>query len=89
MYMPPREQKMFFKKLFDLIVLETQGTLICGGDFNIQLQPKLGTSNQRQKKSPNAMLVQRMLAELGLIDVWRESHPGKKQFTYYSSCHSV
>lgn len=80
---------MFFKKLFELIVLETQGILICGGDLNVQLQPKLDTSNQRQKKSPNAILVQRMLTELGLIDVWRESHPGEKQFTYYSPCHSV
>lgn len=30
-----------------------------------------------------------MLAELGLIDVWRESHQGEKQFTYYSPCHCV
>ena len=69
--------------------METQGVLICGGDLNVQLQPKLDTSNQRQKKSPNAIMIQRMLTELGLIDVWRESHPGEKQFTYYSSCHSV
>lgn len=54
---------------------------ICGGDFNIQLQPKLDTSNQHQKKSPNAKLIQLMR--------WSEPHPGKKQFTYYSPCHSV
>lgn len=32
-------------------------------------------------------MIQRMLTELGSIDVWRESHPGEKQFTYYSLCH--
>ena len=79
---------MFFKKLFELIVLETQEILIYGGDLNVQL-PKLDTSNQCQTKSPNAILAQRLLAELGLIDVWREFHPGDKQFIYDSPCHSV
>lgn len=37
--------------------METQGILIYGGDLNIQLQPKLDSSNQRQKKSPNAIMV--------------------------------
>ena len=60
---------MLFKKLFELVVLETQGISIYGADLNVQLQPKLDTSNQCQKKSPNAILIQRMLAELGLIDV--------------------
>ena len=87
MCMPPQGAKT--KKILELIVLETQGILICGGDMNVQLQPKLDTTNQRQKKSPNAIFIQRMFAELGLIDVWRESHPGEKQFTYYSPCHSV
>lgn len=91
MYGPPgsKKKKMLFKKLFELVVLETQGISIYGADLNVQLQPKLDTSNQCQKKSPNAILIQRMLAELGLIDVWRESHPGEKQYTYYSPCHSV
>jgi exonuclease III len=48
-YAPPGSNKSFFKKIFELMVKETQGTLILGGDFNIQLQPKLDTSNQRQK----------------------------------------
>ena len=47
-YAPPGSKKIFFKKLFELIVLETQGILIYGGDLNVQLQPKLDTSNQRQ-----------------------------------------
>lgn len=34
-------------------------------------------------------MVRRMLSEMGLIDVWRECHPGEKQFTYYSSRHTV
>lgn len=76
-YAPQGSNKLFFKKIFELIVMETQGTLIYGGDLNVQLQPKLDTSNQRQKKSPNAIMVQRMLTELDLNDVWRVSSGGK------------
>lgn len=88
-YAPPGSTKSFYKKLLDLAVLETRGVLIFGGDLNVQLQPKLDSSNHRQKKNSNAIMVQHMLTELGLIDVWRASHPGDKQFTCYSACHSV
>lgn len=87
--MPPPGCNKSFKKLFDLIVTETQGILIFGGDLNVQFQPKLDTSNQCLRKNPKAIMVQRMLSELGLIDVWRELHPREKQFTYYSSRHTV
>lgn len=87
-YAPPGSNKMFFKKLFELIVLKSQGLLIYRGDLYVQLQPKLDSSNKRQQKSPIAILVW-ILAELGLIDAWRESHPEEKQFTYYSPRHSV
>lgn len=33
-YAPPECGKTFFEKTFDLINLESEGTLICGGDFN-------------------------------------------------------
>ncbi len=35
----------FFQKIFDIIISETVGILICGGDLNIHLQPKLDVSN--------------------------------------------
>lgn len=66
MYAPPGSKQCSFKNY--------------GGDFNVQLQSKLDTSNQRQSKSPSAILIQKMLTELGLMDVWRESHPGEKLF---------
>ncbi len=88
-YAPPGSNKSFFKKIFELIATESYGTLICGGDLNVQLQPKLDTTNSLKKKIPNATTVQQVLKELGMIDVWREFHPVGKQFTYYSSCHSM
>ena len=36
-YAPPNSDKTFFEKLFDVIAVEMDGILICGGDFNVDL----------------------------------------------------
>lgn len=88
-YAPPGDTKSLFKKIFDLIATESYGTLIFGGDLNVQLQPGLDTTNPSKKKNSNTKIVIRMLKELGLMDIWRELHPGEKQFTFYSASHSM
>lgn len=88
-YAPPGGTKRFFKIMFDLIATESHGILICGGDLNVQLQPWLDTASPPKTKNSNAKAVQRMLKELGMFDTWREFHPTKKQFTFYSACHSM
>jgi len=35
-YRPPGNDKVFTKKIFDMIAEETDGVLISGGDWNIQ-----------------------------------------------------
>lgn len=40
-YEPPGSDINFFKSVVDLMVSETVGLLICGGDLNIHLQPKI------------------------------------------------
>ncbi len=85
--MPPDQDKSFIKKIFDLLILESSGTLICGGDWNIQMQPKLDSTNFNKKKSQNSLFLQKILKEFGMIDTWRDLHPKQKQFTYYSPPH--
>uniref|UniRef100_A0A3P9K1B0 exodeoxyribonuclease III n=1 Tax=Oryzias latipes TaxID=8090 RepID=A0A3P9K1B0_ORYLA len=36
-YAPPESDKQFFKSLFNVIAVEAEGILICGGDFNVSL----------------------------------------------------
>ena len=36
-YAPSESVKAFYEKIFDLINLETEGTLVSGGDFNLVL----------------------------------------------------
>lgn len=49
-YRPPGQDKLLIKKIFELITSEVSGTLICGGDWNIQTSfPRLFKSNKKDK----------------------------------------
>uniref|UniRef100_A0A669BP42 Reverse transcriptase domain-containing protein n=1 Tax=Oreochromis niloticus TaxID=8128 RepID=A0A669BP42_ORENI len=88
-YAPPGSELKFFKQVFEMIVVEAQGTLILGGDWNVRLNPSLDSSNPHapglNKITKNIKLI---LKDLGLIDVWRELNPIKKDYTFFSHPHS-
>lgn len=88
-YAPPSSEWSFFKQVFELLLSEAQGTLICGGDFNVRLNPILDASKPcrtgQEKTTKNIKVVMR---EIGLTDVWRELNPTKKDFTFFSHPHS-
>ena len=70
--MPPGSDKTFLKSVFEIIVLENEGTLICAGHFNMILNPKLDTTNAKRNKTQLSKLVNISLIELGMFDVWRD-----------------
>lgn len=43
-YAPPGSSWVFYRKIFDLMATKAQGVMICGGDFNMHLNPKLDLS---------------------------------------------
>lgn len=88
-YAPPGTESSFFRKIFDLIALETYGTLICAGDFNVTLNPVLDTTNINRKKNCSEKLINRALRELGLKDVWRTTHRHDPGYTFYSGRHAT
>lgn len=88
-YRPPGHDKQLIKKIFNMISTETSGVLICGGDWNVQLQPSLDSSNRTKNIRPEALYVKKMLKEIGMLDIWRELHPNDKQFTFFSHPHSA
>lgn len=88
-YRPPGQDKLLIKKIFELITSEVSGTLICGGDWNIQLHPSLDSSNPTKKINCESLYVKKMLKETGMIDIWRELHPSVRQFTFFSHPHTV
>lgn len=48
---PPGSKTAFFNTIFDLMVIESKGIVICGGDFNIALKRQLDSSNSKRIKT--------------------------------------
>lgn len=88
-YAPPESDKHFFNNLLDVIAQETEGILICGGDFNIILNQNLDTSRKKSSRIQLSRHVKTALTEMGVIDIWRELHPVEKDYTFYSAPHTV
>jgi len=81
----PQEQTRFFDKLYEDIasIMDRNYSLIIGGDFNVVFDPK------RDKKGGSTLcrtqvtrLIERIMTEYGLVDIWRTKNPYKKQFTW-------
>lgn len=56
-------------------MLESSGTLVCGGDWSIQLQPKFDSTNLLKFM---CLSMRKLLKESGMIDGWRNLHSTKK-----------
>lgn len=87
-YIPPGSDWTFYRRIFDLMV-NSQGVVICGGDFNIRLNPKLDVSSSFNRENTLIKRVNILMKELGIIEVWRELHPKSRDYTHYSHPHSV
>lgn len=46
-YAPPGSDFNFFQRIINIMIMETEGLLICGGDLNIHLQPELDSSSRK------------------------------------------
>lgn len=86
-YRPPGKDKHLIKTIFDLIATQISGVFICGGDWNIYLNPLLDASSKFKQMQSEAITVKRLLKELGMIDVWRNLHPLDKNYTFFSYSH--
>lgn len=72
---PPGSEWNFYREIFDLIVTKGQGIVICGGDFNICLNPKLDCSRSTMELKPLIKKVNSLLKEISIINLWRELNP--------------
>ena len=86
-YAPPDSDKGFFNSLFRIIASESEGLLLCGGDLNIVLNHNLDTTGPIRNKMYITKLMNILLKEQGIVDVWRELHPLEKDYTHYSHPH--
>lgn len=87
-YAPPESDGSFFKEIFDKIASESEGILICAGDWNTVLNYSVDTTSKRQKSSKSKDL-NILIKETGTFDVWRDLHRSEKEYTHYSAAHKV
>lgn len=88
-YAPPESDKHFFKALFAIIASESEGTLVCAGDFNVILDHRIDTTSTKRSRTHLTKFMNILLNEQGLTDVWRELHPTEKDYTHYSNTHHI
>ena len=88
-YAPPESGKPFFETLFDIINREAEGIWLCGGDMNVTLNYNLDTTSTHKNKKQMNRYINTMLSEMGIIDVWRDLHPLKRDYTHYSAPHNM
>ena len=88
-YAPPGSNITFFRRIFELITSQTYGTLICAGDFNILLNPSLDTTNRTRRRNLTEKRINKVIKDLGLIDVWRALNGSTPGYTFYSARHTA
>lgn len=73
-------------KIYDLLI-NAQGTILMGGDFNFIQDLGLDTSNKgkKQLKPKTARLLRTTKEDFALVDPWRLDHIGLAQFTCFSA----
>ena len=89
-YAPPGSGMCFFQKIINIMITETKGLLICGGDLNIHLQPEFDSSSKKTHETKSLhRKVNTLFKEVDLIDVWRDIFPNRRDYTHYSAPHSL
>lgn len=83
-YIPPGSTFSFYKKIIELMITQSKGFLVCGGDLNIHLTPKLDISKQTgSNKAIYKAFKEDLISILRKTCNWvleNKSHPpGKKQ----------
>lgn len=74
----------FYKHLFELMTTKSRGILLCDGDFNIRINPKMDSSNGKPEAKNISKRIHSLMHEMGIVDVWREVG---QDYTHYSSAH--
>ena len=82
-YGPNRDKPNFYNDLKNDITDFENETVIIGADYNLILDPVKDCQNYQRINNPNAReSILDLCAELNLIDIWRELHMDKLQYTW-------
>ena len=82
-YGPNRDSPQFYSDLLQTIKQYNNHNIIAVGDWNLVMDPVYDYYNYKHVNNPKSRLViDTMMTELELTDVWRENNPEYRQFTW-------
>ena len=82
-YGPNRDNPNFYEKLTNTIKDYKNHNIIAVGDWNLVLDPRLDYDNYIHVNNPKSReVVEDMITQLELMDIWRENNPECKRFTW-------
>lgn len=82
-YGPNKDNPQFYKELSELIKNNGNQNIIAVGDWNLVMDPNLDYDNYKHVNNPKAKIaVEKMMSDLELNDVWRESNLECRRFTW-------
>ena len=82
-YGPNRDNPNFYEKLTNTIKNYKNHNIIAVGDWNLVLDPSLDYDNYKHINNPKSReVVEDMITQLELTDIWRENNPECKRFTW-------
>lgn len=88
LYAPNEDSPNFFKNIASLLADNAEGIILIGEDYNCVLSASVDRlPADKDSKSKKSAILNTMIKELGLIDIWRHLHPKEKDFTYLSQVH--
>ena len=86
LYGPNTNSPNFFLKVKEILLAEKADYHILCEDFNLVLDPKIDAYNYRRVKNPKARkYVLDMKTDLNLSDIYRDTYPNMKRYTWQKS----
>ena len=84
-YDPNRDDPTFYQSFQSKIEMIGNTSVIIGGDWNVPLNYDIDTEKYVNKNNPKAQKkIHALMADLDLIDVWRNNNPSVKRYTWRS-----
>ena len=88
-YAPNRDEPNFFTEIQSSILNFYTDNIILGGDWNLLLDPKRDGKGYKHVNNPNAKtILNNIIFQFSLVDIWRDKHPTCTQFTWHRKCNN-
>lgn len=89
-YGPNNDNPSLFNKLENFISNNNESNIIVGGDFNTIINPSMDKKNGRMDTNKKCQsVINSIMSNYELNDIWRENNPNEKQFTWHSNTKPV